>query len=698
MNKDVEAPCKACGGLLPLKAIQTRRRGRHCRSCSLHPKQKQPGQGREKSRGKSSHRRQPEQGSTSQSKETRESTRSRQFSSSSDGQAEVTSSRNRLNYELGEQFQAAKPPVLEQFRAAFASQKAKKELTRCGIHRDQELSSEQKPNSPSQQASNQKKTLTPGDLDLHQHGAQSPNESICTRVLCHLRQEDASNSSSNPSVSTSLCKVRHVATQMSCKRLLAASKQTRSRDVQAEATAAISSQSGSASAKAYNRVHEAPEYHHNEECRSRAISPYPGVIHLYEECLVHHVEEHITASQGSSSRDSRKLQRRGNRSEQELHIQPQVIFTCHQRVRHQSVVQHHEVCHLHRDENHDLPAEQSPISRDPTTICGLPEPAKNDFPPQGTDARHSPTAYVKIESLCAQMITPRSGVTSPCILHGDCESESCGTCWHPKADHIDEERSRETPGELHKSSKKGKIHGCHLHRERPPSNPNCQDPFVWTPGPTRTPSTPVRWMDRMVASQTIPPQIVREFLQGRRGWPPGAMKQKCLGCRKKQTDEENSPRDPCEFDFTSLYPGSSVAQSALECAKNVHHDENLTRLLMARTQIIKPVVKLSTSKEVWRSRRELQFCSECWNPTKFGRWASILDEMSKDMSEVADTSRCDTKFSSCTAHGDPNPCDTGSVNLHRPELFSTFQLRLQAQKLQNETFDRSKALQACSSP
>ncbi|KAG0616945.1 hypothetical protein M758_5G154000 [Ceratodon purpureus] len=731
MSKDVEAPCEACGGLLPLKAIQTRRRERHRQSCSLHPKQNNPNQPDEKSTGKS-YGRQPEQGSTSQSKGARESRRSRQFSSDSDGQAEVMSSRNRLNYELGEQFQAAKPAVLQQFQAAFAHQKRKKEVIRCGIHRDQELT-ERKPNSPIPQAqckacqppvSDQhdsvvkhklKKTLSPGDLDLpchlHQHEENTQNESTCTRIVGHLSRDDVSKSSSNPSVCNTH-KVRHVATQMSCKRLLAVSKQSSRREniVQQEATVAVSTQSGSASTKTYNRAHAAHEHHHHEECHRRATSPpelYPGVISLYEECHLHHIEEHISTSQRSSSRDSIKLQRCNNHpKEDHLHTEPQMLFTCHQRVRHQSVVQHHEVCHLHPHDDPEEPAPQSPISRDSAKLserCGLPAPARNEFSPQETRDRklshHSSKAYVKIESLCAQMITPRSEAHSPCILHGDCGSEkveTCGTCWHPKTDHMNESKTSDEP----KKSKKGRIHGCHLHRE-PPASPKRQeskDPMVWTPrrAAKPRPCTSVRWLDRIIASQNIPPQIIREFLQGKREWPPAPMKQKCLGCNKKHTHEDDSPRDTCprEFDVTSWNPGSSVAQPAVECVKE-HHDEKLARLLMARTQIIKPVVKLSTSKEVWRSRKELQVCSECWNPTKFGRWAFILDEMSKDVAGATDMSNCDRKFSTCTAHGNPNPCDTGDVNLHCPQLFSTFNLRLQARELQNAIFDRKTALKAC---
>ena len=767
MNKDVEPPCEVCGGLLPLKAIHTRRRGRHRHSCSLHRRQEKPGQPKEKSRGKSSHRRQPQQVSTSQSKRTRESRRSRQLSSNSDGQAKVTISKNRLNYELGEQFQAEKPEVLEQFQTAFAHHKAKKEVIQCGIHGDLEHT-ERKPNSPlqqvrcqprqhpvSQQASvvkrKQKITQSPADTSLpchlHQHEGNSHNESTCTRTVGHLPQEDATNFSSNPSVYMSH-KVRHVATQMSCNRLLASSKQRRG-SVSAEATVAVSSESGSASGKISNRGHGAVKCRHHDKCRSREISPIepcPEVVRLYEECHLHHAEEHISvshASQRSSSRDSRKLHT------QEFHTQPQILFTCHQRVRHHSVVEHHEVCHLHQDVNHEVPA-QSPISTESTKVCercSLSEPARNELSPQITEdcklrhrsepprnevspqinedcklrhhsepvrnefspqitedckLRHHAQTYVKIKRICAQMISPRSEVISPCILHGGCGSEkleSCGICWHPKAEHVD---VRKTPDEAHNTSKKGKIQGCHLHRE-PPSSPKCQeakDSLVWNPGQVAKPRpcTSVRWLDRIIASQSIPPQIIREFLRGRRGWPPGAIKQKCPGCIKKPTDDSDPPRDPCspEFDVESWNPGSSIAQSTFECVKE-HYDEKLARFLMARTQIIKPIVKLSTSKEVWRSRKELQCCSECWNPTNFGRWASILQEMSKDVAAVADMSKCDTKFSSFTGHGNPNPCDTGDVNLHRPELFSTFQLHLQAQKLQSETFDRNTAIQVCGS-
>lgn len=732
MNNDVAAPREVCEELLPLKAIQTRRRGKHRQSCSLHPEQTKSDQPKEKCRGKTSHSTQTEQGSTCQSRGTRVS-RSHPLSSTSDGQAEVTRSRNRLNYELGEPFQSTKPSVLEKFQAAFTHQKAKKEAIRCNIHGD-EGPTKQKPNSPTPQVPSQprqKKTLSPGAIDftchlhpnegnshkeptctrivchLHPHEGNSHNESICARVIGRLPQEDAWNFSSNPSVSTSH-KV-HVATQC-CIHKLAASNQRRGH-LQEESTAAISSQSGSASTKTDCKVHGALDH---EVCRSRADSPgepSSDVVRLYEECHLHHIEEHITASQRSSSRDSRRLQRCGDFPEQRcVHTPPQIIFTCHQRIRHQSVVEHHEVCHLHGDDDHEPLAQLSPISRDSTKLCercGLPEPRRSEFSSQGAQdhpkAYHqSSKGYVNIKKLCAQMIAPRSGALSPCSLHGDCGSEkveTCGVCWHPKTDHI---RMEGKSAEVQKHSRRGKIQGCHLHRE-PPPNPKRQepkDPQAWTPrpAPKLRPCTSVRWLDRIIASQTIPPQIIREFLQGRRGWPPGAMKQKCLGCTKKPIDENETPRGsyPREFDVTSWNPGSNVARSAIERAKE-HHDEKLVRLLVARTTIIKPIVKLSTSKETWRSREELQFCSECWNPTKFGRWALILEEMSKEVSEVADLSRCDTKFSSCTAHGNPNPCDSGDVKLHRPELFSTFQLRLKAQKLQNEIFDRNTALQACGS-
>lgn len=767
MDNSVTAPCEACGGLLPLIPIQKRRRGKQRQSRSLQPNHEEPRQPKDVSRSKDSHCLQTEFGSPSYSENSADLENSIPSSTNSDGETKGSSGKRR-SYDS----------VLEDIQAIFAGQKVKKVTISAYMHRyRRQLQRKQHERiQDHERAINQHafvsksrsrgssgspaETRSPSDVNLswrpHPHRRRRTIEPTCTRVVGQLPPDDiASNWSFDPlriSPAPRVYEERppHLLPEFgptqSCTHQLGEHCE-RGKIVRDAVT--WSSPPCSASTKQKNhRSRHGALADHQEACRPPVISwaerdrqprvdndCYHDVIRLYEECLVHQIDEHITATLITSPRGSRKSQLHSY-EESGFQTQPQpqpqeIVYSCHQHVCQQTVVLHREGCELHRRDDLESPRALSPTPRDSSKCprCGC---IQQDYPTTQEGSFQGPAdckstchqmseSYVKTVRGCEQEVTACAQRLSSCHMHGDCsqqkidvcgvrrqkdlqkkfcEDRNCPICKHPCKDHIDTSPQKET------------ILRCHLHADSPPPapKPTCaqapKDPLVWTPRRVWKPKpSAVHWLDRITVSQKIPSHIVRQYLQGKRRCPPRWKKQKCSACVGKSRDGNVSSRpDPCRRVVPEPWNSGSdiAAASTVECKEWKERRGKLSRLALSRTLIVKPVPKVSTSQRLW-TRKEFEVCSECRDLKLFrsigiksGRWSSILETMSSTtVCEGAEmSSNCSTKFSCHTMHGLSIPGSTRAMDLRGPELNSAFRLRTKLQKLQNETFDRRAAVQA----
>lgn len=632
-----------------MKPIQRRRRGKQRQSPSLQPNQEEPSQSEGVSRSKDAHL-QTELGSTSLG----DLEDSLPSSSSPNGETQEAGGKRR-SYDS----------ILEEIQAIFAGQKVKKKSITSYVHLCQRHR-ERKSNKPKQHERSQ-----PHLPATYQHASTSKprtparpcewrykTEPICKRVLAQLPLEDESRCSFDPlGISTSQ---RVHATQSSTHQLGQYSKREQ---ISRGEAGRCSSPPGSASTKQKNQQPRV-----DNDC-------YHDVLRLYEECHIHDTTTLITSPGSSRQPQRHSYEERG------FQTQPQqIVYSYHQHVCQQTVVRHREGCHLHQQDDLELPSSSRRCQR-----CGCTQQdysAEMEESLQGVAdykvCHHPPKAYVKTGSRCEQEVMACAQRLSLCNMHGEGCQKKLDVSGVPCKEHD-------------ASPVKWR---CHLHPDSP--RPKCQEPkepLVWTPRRVwKAKPCSVHWLDRKSASQSIPSHIVRQYLQGKRRCPPRWKKQKCLACARKLRDG-----DPCQREGTkpAWNSGSDIAESTVECKER---RGKLSRLALSRVLMVKPVPKVSTSQGLW-TRKEFEVCSECRDLKLFrsigiksGRWSSVLETMSTTgcREEGEMSSNCSTRFSCHTAHGLSIP-DT--MDLRGPALNSAFRLRAKLQKLQNETFDRRAAMQ-----
>ena len=730
MDKNGAAPCEVCGGLLPLKPIQKRRRSKQRQSPSLQSNQEENSQSVDVSRSKDSNHFQTELGVIMSHNENKGDVEySLPPSDNSDRETEESSIKNR-KYDL----------VLKEIQAIFAVQTVKKEPIssymdlykrqmeresnklkqheRCQAHLPvyaiSQHASTSKSRSPARPSSPGRPQSASG---VNLPCLPRPYSPICKRVVGQLPPEDTSSCSFDP---LRLSPSPRVHATQSCTHQL--DEHSKRKHILRGATSGRSSPPCSLSTKQKN--HKGPrgaDDHHQEACRptvessaERNTQPsvdnncYNDVLRLYKECQIHKIDDHITETLIASPRDSRNPQRRSY-VESGFQTQPQqIIYSCHQHVCQQTVVRHHEDCPLHQRDGLELPRAMSPSPRD-SRMChkfGCKQQGYSTSLQRPADCKtcyHSLQPFVKTVRSSEQEVTVCTRKLSSCSMHVGFSQQkidvcgvlhqdrNCPICKHPYKDHAP-------------SPVKGKIMGCHLHSE-PPKCQEHKDPLIWTPRRMWKPKpNAMHWLDRITASQKIPCHIVRQYLEGKRRCPPRWKKQKCFACVWKSRDGKVPSGVLCQREVKkpAWNSGSDIAESTVEC-KDWKESRKLSRLALSRVLIVKPVPKVSTSQGLW-TRKEYEVCSECRDLKLFRsvgirrrRWSSILETMSSTgLHDGGDmSSNCSTKFSCHTIHGLPIPGSTDRpMDLCGPQMNSAFRLRRKLQKIQNEKFDRRAAMQA----
>ncbi|KAG0572495.1 hypothetical protein KC19_VG100100 [Ceratodon purpureus] len=454
------------------------------------------------------------------------------------------------------------------------------------------------------------------------------------------------------------------------------------------------------------------------------------VVRHHEGCHIHLRNDlELPRALSPNSRDSRKCRRCGyTQEEYSINEESRSLQgaadckTCHHHVGQQTVVRHHGGCHLHQRDDLELPRAPSPshMGTRKCQRCGCTQEECNSSnqksgslqgPANCKSDYHPPKAHVEIGRSSEQEVTACAPRLSSCTMHGedcrekmdgcevlhhkDLQRKSCDDrhypiCKHPCQDNHTSPTTVNTPGYHLYSGPCLPVHKC----QEP------KDPLVWTPRRVWKPKPcSIHWLDRITASQHIPSHIVRQYVQGKRRCPPRWRKQKCDACR----DGNVCLGDLCQLEVTkpAWNSGSDIAESTIDCKEWKERRGKLSRLALSRVLIAKPVPKVSTSQGIW-TRKEFEVCSECRGHKMFrsmgiksGRWSSILETMSSTglHQEGEVSSNCSTKYSCNTIHGLSIPGSTRVMDLHSPELNSTFRLRRKLKKLQSEAFDRRAAMQ-----